>query len=288
MNKSFTLIEILVVIVIIGILSAFIIVSMAGVSSKATIAKGQAFSSSLKNALLLNMITQYKLDGDASDSWGSHTTGTVNGASSYSSCIQSTCYNFDGIDDYIELVDSYDLRMTTGGTISVWIYPRTLGEASAGRVIDKSTSTTGANGYCIFLVGSNAIAFRINAEASYLNSSSDAITLNQWQLVTVTFNAAGRKIYVNGVDKTASGGSLTALPPDIAGVVTIGNRAGATDRTFDGYIDEVRIYNMVVPSSQIQQNYYSGLSRLSAKNQVDFEEYRAMLAELKESLVVDK
>ncbi|MFA6374475.1 MAG: prepilin-type N-terminal cleavage/methylation domain-containing protein, partial [Candidatus Paceibacterota bacterium] len=40
MNKSFTLIEILVVIVIIGILSAFIIVSMAGVSDKATIAKG--------------------------------------------------------------------------------------------------------------------------------------------------------------------------------------------------------------------------------------------------------
>jgi len=34
MNKSFTLIEILVVIVIIGILSAFIIIGMAGVSEK--------------------------------------------------------------------------------------------------------------------------------------------------------------------------------------------------------------------------------------------------------------
>jgi len=53
MKKSFTLIEILVVIVIIGILSAFIIVSMSGVSQKATIAKGQAFANSLKNALMI-------------------------------------------------------------------------------------------------------------------------------------------------------------------------------------------------------------------------------------------
>ncbi|MFA6374227.1 MAG: prepilin-type N-terminal cleavage/methylation domain-containing protein, partial [Candidatus Paceibacterota bacterium] len=66
MNKSFTLIEILVVIVIVGIISAFIIISMAGISSKANIAKGQTFSNSLKNALMLNMIAQYELDGDAS------------------------------------------------------------------------------------------------------------------------------------------------------------------------------------------------------------------------------
>jgi prepilin-type N-terminal cleavage/methylation domain-containing protein len=43
MNKSFTLIEILVVIVVIGVLSAFILVGMSSITSSANIAKSQAF-----------------------------------------------------------------------------------------------------------------------------------------------------------------------------------------------------------------------------------------------------
>ena len=80
MSKSFTLIEILVVIVIIGILSAFIIVSMVGVSDKARIAKSQAFANSLRNSLLINLVSEWKLnDGSgttASDSWSAN-TGTL-------------------------------------------------------------------------------------------------------------------------------------------------------------------------------------------------------------------
>ncbi|MFA5232598.1 MAG: LamG domain-containing protein [Candidatus Paceibacterota bacterium] len=282
MNKSFTLIEILVVIVIIGIISAFIIVSMAGISSKANIAKGQTFSNSLKNALMLNMIAQYELDGDASDSWGGHSAGTVSGASSYSSCVQDTCYSFDGADDYIELADASDLRMTSGGTISAWIYPKTYGE-TAGRIIDKSTDTSATNGYMVFINSNRALCLYVNGGNS-TNSSSNAITFNQWQLATVTFGGSGRKMYINGVDVTASGGSGTVLPPNIAGVIRIGNRAGATDRTFDGYIDEVRIYNVVMPSSQVQENYYSGLNKLLKNKEITLKEFNQRLVELKSNL----
>ena len=41
---AFTLIELLVVIAVIGILSGLIVVSMSGVTNKATIAKAQVFS----------------------------------------------------------------------------------------------------------------------------------------------------------------------------------------------------------------------------------------------------
>ena len=50
-KKAFTLIELLVVIAIIGILSGLIVVTMSGVTQKARIAKAQAFSNSLRNAL---------------------------------------------------------------------------------------------------------------------------------------------------------------------------------------------------------------------------------------------
>lgn len=288
MNKSFTLIEILVVIVIIGILSGFIIVSMSGVSSRATIAKGQVFADSLKNSLLINLIAQYKLDGNANDSWGGHTAGTVSGASSYSSCVQGTCYNFDGADDYIQLADSSDLRMTTGGTISAWIYPRTLGEGNVGRIVHKGADINATNGYRAQVSSSNTLLFVVNAGAVQTISSNDAVKLNQWQLVTISFNGSGRKLYVNGIDVTSAGGGETALPPNVAGIVRIGNNTIATDATFNGYIDEVSIYNAAVPASQIQESYYSGLNRLLADSRVDFEEYRVRMAELKESLVVDK
>ena len=47
-KQAFTLIELLVVIAIIGILSGLIVVSMSGVTQKATIAKAQVFSNSLR------------------------------------------------------------------------------------------------------------------------------------------------------------------------------------------------------------------------------------------------
>jgi len=276
LRQAFTLIELLVVIAIIGILSGLIVVSMGGVTQKATIAKAQVFSSSLRNSLMLNLIAEYKLDGNANDTWGGHTAGTISGAVTQASCVQENCYSFDGTDDFIELVDSPDLRMTTGGTISAWIYPKTIGGSGAGRILDKGTSTSAANGYMIFINSTISLALYINGGSTTL-SSSNALTLNQWQLITVSFDSSGRKMYINGVDKISSGGALVALPPDVAGVVNVGNRASATDRAFNGYIDEIRIYNVVMPISQIKEQYYIGLNKLLSNKGITQEEYISRL-----------
>ncbi|MFA5013093.1 MAG: LamG-like jellyroll fold domain-containing protein [Candidatus Paceibacterota bacterium] len=278
---AFTLIELLIVIAIIGILSALIIVGMNNATQKATIAKAQVFSNSLRNSLMSGLFAEYKLDGNASDTWGTHTAGTISGASSYASCIQNTCYSFDSDDDYIELADVADLRMITGGTISVWIYPKSYGEGTLGRIIDKSSSgDSGLGGYTFRNSSLNRLLFVINDGTNTL-TQQNVITYNQWQLVTTTFNDSGRKIYVNGIDKTASGGNETDLPPDSTGIVVrIGNSAYGTTRTFDGYIDDVQIYNQVIPTSQIQQNYYAGLNKLFANRGVEISEYQQCLTEL--------
>jgi hypothetical protein len=143
--------------------------------------------------------------------------------------------------------------------------------------MDRSSAAGGANGYAFVLTSSNRVYFIIN-NGTALITSNDAVTLNQWQLITVTFNSSGRKLYVNGVDKTATGGTQTILPPDVAGVSRIGNRAYTTDITFDGYIDEVRIYDAAVPTSQIKEYYYLGLNNLLIKGEITKEEYIQRLA----------
>ncbi|MFA5013447.1 MAG: type II secretion system protein, partial [Candidatus Paceibacterota bacterium] len=84
--RAFTLIELLVVIAIIGILSALIIVGMNSTTQKATIAKAQVFSNSLRNSLMGNLISEWKFDqvnvpaaNQTPDSWSGGNTGTLNG-----------------------------------------------------------------------------------------------------------------------------------------------------------------------------------------------------------------
>jgi len=169
---------------------------------------------------------------------------------------------FDGVDDYVEISDSPRTRLTNGGTISAWIYPKDIGENNAGRIIHKGSDAPATDGFEIQLSTSNTLASNVVGASTF--SSANAITYNQWNFVTLVFNSSGRKIYVNGVDETSTGGDNVALPPDVAGVVAIGNRAGATDRTFNGSIDEVRIWNRTLSASEIQLHYYSNLAKYGA------------------------
>ena len=159
-------------------------------------------------------------------------------------------FNCDGVDDYGSIADSFDTRLTQGGTLTAWIKPRTIGELSGGRIFDKSTDINVTNGYAFRVGADNTLYFFPSSPAI---SSVNAITLNKWQLASVAFSALGRHIYINAVDVTASGGTETTLPPDAAGVVAIGNRANATDRTFDGQIDKPRIIKRVLSQAEIYQ-----------------------------------
>lgn len=167
-------------------------------------------------------------------------------------------FDVDGLDDYGSIADSAATRLTGGGTLCAWIKPRTSGEIS-GKIIDKSVDTTGTSGYTLRYATPRTIAININGSVGLTLSSQNVITFNRWQLVAATFNATGRHIYINGVDVTASGGTETALPPDVAGSIVIGNRAGATDRTFDGLIDKPMIINRALTQAEIQQIF--GITR---------------------------
>ena len=123
-TKSFTLIELLVVIVIIGILAGVIIVSTSSSINKANFAKAQAFSNTVQQELLLNLVSEWTFDeGNAEDSWGNN-EGTVYGAiyqnKASRNCVYGGCYSFDG-SDYIDCGNNSSLNIADEITISSWI-----------------------------------------------------------------------------------------------------------------------------------------------------------------------
>ena len=167
--------------------------------------------------------------------------------------------DFDGANDIIQIPDNSSLRMTTGGTISAWIYPRSYGEGSYGRIVDKGTDNVGTNGYYFSLnATTQSLAFRTNGITQTLGRAG-AVKLYEWQHVAIAFNNTTKKIYLNGEDITDSGGSDVGLPPNVAGDIRIGQVVNSLLRTFDGYIDEVYMSSSVFTDSEIKELYLNSI-----------------------------
>ncbi|MFA5232483.1 MAG: LamG domain-containing protein [Candidatus Paceibacterota bacterium] len=297
MNKSFTLIEILVVIVIIGIISAFIIVSMAGVSDKATIAKGQAFSNSLKNALMLNLVSEWKFEGptaidgtattdDAKDTWGSNNASSVNGNPAVkggSSCISGKCLYFDGTGDSFSIPDSATLDTIFGTenfTLEAWVYSVKL--AAFQGIINKRTSSAYAESIGGIFIDNDGDTLRfLIGTGSSMNSITYSLTdyHDKWIHVVGTAGAGYIKLYINGL-QSGSPVAITADMPQNNEPMTIGGFYFGY-RCFSGRIDEVRIYNNPIPTSLIKENYYSDLNKLLISKQIDNREIQERLSQLK-------
>jgi len=288
MNKSFTLIEILVVIVIVGILSAFIIVSMAGVSDKATIAKAQAFSNSIKNSLMMSLVSEWRLD-DASgttiqDQWGTNPgTWYGSGGGSYTSpswrtsseCVSKGCLAFDGTDDYINCGSGTSINITTAITLSAWV--KTTNSSTVQMILEKSPS--GTNGYNI-LSSNGQFQGRI-----YPSSIESTVMLSDgvWHHIVMSNQNVinGWNLYFDGVKIVQQNGVAILAN---AQPLYIGMRGGGTSLPFTGLMDDVRIYNQAIPTSQTQQNYYLGLNKLLLNSSINKEEFAQRLSGLSGSL----
>jgi prepilin-type N-terminal cleavage/methylation domain-containing protein len=270
-QKAFTLIELLVVIAIIGILSGLIVVSMSGVTEKANIAKAQVFSNSLRNALMLNLVAEYKLDGNTYDSWGNK-NGTIIGTPTISTnCIQGSCYSFNGSTDYIYINDNDAFTFSSEFTISAWAKTIIINRNERVVYVYDATSTDGFN----FLKNNSKWGF-----ALYQGGSENSIYANnnltaEWTNIVGTRNQSGlMKLYINGVLQIATGTIAGEINSSETIKIGSDNSSGAR---FNGLIDEVRFYKAVVPTSQIKEQYYLGLNSLLINGSINREEYSSRL-----------
>jgi hypothetical protein len=128
-------------------------------------------------------------------------------------------------------------------TISVWIFPQLIG--SWARLIDFGNGANNNN--IVFAIGSptNKPAFQICSPSvcSITLYSSTALTLSTWQFLTLTYDGANFRIYINAI-QTASSSSSYVMPSITRTSNLIGkSNMGGTDQYSSSYIDDLRIYN---------------------------------------------
>ncbi|GMX58696.1 MAG: hypothetical protein MCSN_3500 [Candidatus Microsyncoccus archaeolyticus] len=278
-SKSFTLIEILVVIVVIGILSAFILVGMSSISESANIAKGKSFIDSIDNNLLLERLSYWKFDESSGitmyDSWGTN-NGTLSGSPSPEinnlECISNNCLSFNGSTSYIS-ISSTTMNLSTGTTIIFWARRNELSTPGTG--IEDDILGNGTSGY-------NFLAFRQSDNELQLETttngdvsiSSGLIKDTNWHYYVITILNLNPSWYQDGL--LISSGDL------VNNNLTINQIS--RPYYFDGLIDEVRIYTAALPTSQIEQNYFLGLNKLFKNRGIAENEYIERIVELKTNL----
>jgi len=266
-KKAFTLIELLVVIAIIGILSGLIVVSIGGMTQKATIAKAQVFSNSLRNSLMMSLVAEYKLDGNVEDSWGNN-DGVIIGTTTISNnCIQGSCYSFNGSTDYIYINDSDAFTFPNEFTISAWAKPVNANTNERVVYVYDSTSTDGFN----LLKNANEWGFVLYQGGSEVSVYANENLIAEWANIVGTRNQDGvMKLYINGVLQLTN--RTLAGEINSSGTVRIGSD-NSTGVRFSGLIDEVRFYKSTVLISKIKEQYYIGLNSLFLNGEVSKEEY---------------
>ncbi|HOI59823.1 MAG TPA: prepilin-type N-terminal cleavage/methylation domain-containing protein [Candidatus Pacearchaeota archaeon] len=284
-NKSFTLIELLVVIVIIGILAGVIMISTSSSIDKANLAKAQAFSSTVQEKLLSNLVSEWTFDegvnqtvnriatnNDVEDVWGIN-NGTIVATHEpivigNNDCIFGKCLSFNG-NQYINI--PYVPVIKINGTYAVSLWFNNLNSAGALLTISQNSS----NRHGIGIESNKLIAAYYNGSVYTGIGSVSTISTNVWHHVVYENNLGNLNIYLDGVDiSTISQNIQLAIDGGFIGYDT------NSHYYLNGKIDEVRLYSDALSSSEIKQNYIAGLNSMLSNGNISKEEYNERINEL--------
>ena len=165
--------------------------------------------------------------------------------------INNGALSFDGVNDYVNVPDAAALDLPAACSISLWIKPASLLNASSGRkdLLKKFLA------YWILLnypSNDGKLTFVLQSGSPTVKTLTSSWAANTWYHIVCTHDGAQIKIYVNGVHEATT--TTTILIPNNANPLQIG---GNSDQSFwfPSVIDEVRLYHSALSVAQVQSLY---------------------------------
>jgi hypothetical protein len=180
--------------------------------------------------------------------------------------------SFDGSNDYISVPDSDSWTFSGDFTIALWTNFASIdgaGEWWRTAFVAQDESSGNVNKW-IFSYDGNAdkLLFHINTTGgggpTILSSGTWSPSLNRWYHVVISRTGSNYTFYVDGsLNGTATNGTTI---PNAASPLTIG--WGETlGKTFNGALDEVRVYNRTLSAGELRSLYSAGLPTKTSTSQ---------------------
>lgn len=177
----------------------------------------------------------------------------------------SYALDFDGSNDYVNIPTQTDIEITGSLTITAWLNTTDANGQNPGKAITKAADYTGwrLNFYSTYgdVSGASKWKFALDCCGSYPNTwettvSSSGMGDSEWHHVAGVFNSdgSGIKLYIDGIlnsTQSASGSNFTSNH-DNGGPMVLGARGSTPDNFFEGKIDEVKLWNIALSQSDIQ------------------------------------
>lgn len=162
-------------------------------------------------------------------------------------------------DGYVNMWSSEDLRVTGNLTMEAWIYPTGPGIDTpwGGMIINKEGE------YELFRTNDGTIRWAItNTSPGWLWQSTQFKSLeNQWLHIAVVYDGTEIKSYFNGVlFHTQAGNGPIGDFYNNYNDFWIGGRQANSKQKFQGFVDEVRIWNRARSASEILSTFNDTLS----------------------------
>ena len=215
-----------------------------------------------------DLVTNLSMDGGSTDIFDNLGSGTdtnkdglldsagPNGQSIGSSknANKNNCpevIDFDGKDDVVKAPQVFSLNKWNQLTLQFWVKSNALTQKNAGIIGQKGVLEITQNGSLAFEI------FGQGKEGIFTNP----LWLNNataWQHITLVYNQGKIQFYYNGKKVYEAKSSASTMLSTSSNSFNMGGfiKTGENSNFFNGWIDEVRVFNVALTESQIQQIVY--------------------------------
>lgn len=214
--------------------------------------------SSATNAL--DEVGYWRLNNNANDDSTNSNNGTLSGGSSFiSGGMSDSAVRLDGVDGLVTCPD-LDILQSPNPRVSVSLWIKGVpSNGFRGLVVDASYDAGGLlTGYKFSFEQTSLVCFVVGNGSSTMPTAcfpSADIDSSKWQHLVGTYDGTNVRIYLNRIEKDNTLGDALApnLMTESSSDLYFGfdPYLGATDRYYDGDLDEIRIWDYALGQSEI-------------------------------------